>query len=551
MTKAEQITEYLKCKNDFFYFCEKYILIEIAGGDQNFKLYDKQKEFVKLILDQKFVIALKSRQVGISTTLQAFCAWLVTFYENLTIGIISKDLGAATKFSRFIRSMVEKLPEWMNPGFAKYTEMTFITKKTRSEVISAGVNPQEPTRTFRGTVLSFLIIDEGAFVPRISTAWESFAPALSTAHKHARTAGVPYGTVIVSTPNKTTGVGQFYFEQWSMANQAMLDPGESNTLFKPIIIHWKDIKELADDPLWYKNTCALFNNDSRRIRQELELIFLPTSGSFFDEKTCSELQENTKDIIPKNILKLFNGEVWIFEDPKPNCHYIIGIDTASEYGNDKSGITIWDYETLDQIWEYQGKLPVTDFEKVVDYACMQYPGTIVVERNSYGNQIAEHLDRGNFSVSLYKQHIGEQIKTGLGTDIKTRPLMIDALYSYVSQYPQMVKSKRLALELIGLVTKKNGKVEADDNSNDDLAITLSFCAYVRKYDPPLMIELDKRSTSNVLDDIISMNYDHIQHTTKESDNNLGEVNARILKEIKETMVESKETYFNILDFYRG
>jgi stage IV sporulation protein B len=60
---------------------------------------------------------------------------------------------------------------------------------------------------------------------------------------------------------------------------------------------------------------------------------------------------------------------------------------------------------------------------------------------------------------MYKQHVGEQIKAGLGTDLKTRPLMIDALYSYVSQYPQMVKSKSGTIfdsEVINVEKSTNG-----------------------------------------------------------------------------------------------
>ncbi len=66
--------------------------------------------------------------------------------------------------------------------------------------------------------------------------------------------------------------------------------------------------------------------------------------------------------------------------------------------------------------------------------------------------------------------------------------MIDALYSYVTQYPETIKSERLALELTGLVSKKNGRVEADSGCHDDLALSASMCYYVRKYDPPLLID---------------------------------------------------------------
>lgn len=547
----QQVQEWLKCKNDFFYFCLNYVYIEIPGGDVKLTLYEKQKALVRELIKWHYVITLKTRQTGISTTIQAYCVWLLVFYENVGIGIVSKDNSEATSFARAIRAMIEKLPKWMMPKFIKHAEQSFILANG-GKVFSATVNPNEPSKTLRGKPITFLVLDEAAFTNKIEDAWTSMVPALSTSQRHARMNNVPYGTMIISTPNKTTGVGKWYFEKWSNALNSVATPDAISEAgqFRPVIVYWRDIPELADDPLWYKTQCEMFDGNQRKIDQELELKFLPTSGSFFDEATCSQLQENTREAEPKQILKLFNGEVWVFDTPKPNRHYLIGVDTASEYGNDRSAITIWDYESLDQVWEYQGKIPVSDFEKVVDYACAQYSGTLVVERNSYGNQIVEHLERGNFYTMMYKQKMGEQYKTGLTTDLRTRPLMIDALYSYVSQYPQMVKSKRLAIELIGLITKKSGKVEADDGCNDDLAITLAFCAYVRKYDPPLMIEMEKNNDT-ILQGVLSMNYDQTFFKDSfESSTSIEDMNAKIMRHAKEEITSFTDSFVNVMDFYR-
>ena len=79
----EQVREYLACKNNFVYFCSNYILLELPGGDQHLKPYKKQAELIHKIHDEHFVLVLKSRQVGISTVTQAYCAWLAVFYKTL------------------------------------------------------------------------------------------------------------------------------------------------------------------------------------------------------------------------------------------------------------------------------------------------------------------------------------------------------------------------------------------------------------------------------------------------------------------------------------
>lgn len=534
----EYVEEYLKCKQNFDYFCRKYIYLELSGGDKLFTPYKKQSELIDLVNKEKHVLCLKSRQVGISTTIQAYSAWLLDFFDNTVIGIISKDGKESTDFARAIRGMIEKIPKWLKPkagrmgeSFDKKAEQSFILSNG-SKLFASTVNPMAPNKTLRGKAITFLIIDEAAFINKLDEAWTSMVPAISTAQKQARESNVPYGTIILSTPNKTMGPGGWFFNRYTRAMS-----GEG--MFKPFTIHWKEIPELANDPKWYINQCEMFDNDPKKIEQELELKFIPSGGSFFDEKTCLTLQEKTID--PIEIFKIFDGEIWKFQEPIPGKYYIIGVDTAPEFGNDKSAITVWDYETLEQVLEYHTKCKVLDFIKVVKYICNTYPGLIVVENNSYGNQVIEELNNSEFMTMLYKEKRGEsKIAAGLSNNAKTRPLMIDALYTYVTQFPEMVKSKRLALELVGLVHNKYGKVEADSGCYDDLALTLAFAMYVRKYDPPLMIENNKIS-QDTFAEIMQLN-DNL--------NNEGVTNSSIIKYAKNHVFSYTDSFVNTLDMYR-
>ncbi len=532
-----QVEEYIKCKDDFEYFATRYIYLELAGGDVLYVPYQKQLEFVRSIQKYKNIICLKTRQTGISTTTQAYCAWLLNFYDNVVIGVISKDGRESTDFSRAIRNMIEKLPSFLTPKkgreggcFDKKSEQSFILTNG-SKLFTATVNPNAPEKTLRGKAVTFLVIDEAAFINKLDIAWTALVPALSTAAKAARKSGTPYGVLVISTPNKTTGMGAWFFNRYQ---KAMSKEG----IFKVFIVYWKDIPELANDPNWYKNQCEMFENDNRKIEQELELKFLPSSGSFFDEQVCLKLQEGS--ITPIETFKLFEGEIWKFENSIPGKHYIIGVDTAPEFGDNKSAITIWDYETLNQVWEYQTKCQVKDFVKVVKYAAASYNGTIVIENNSYGNQVMEEINNSEYSIMMYKEKRGEnKIVPGLSNNMKTRPLMIDALYSYVNQFPEMVKSQRLALELIGLVSK-NGRVEGDSGCHDDLALTLAFCMYVRKYDPPLFLDNNKVAES-AFTKILNMN------DSKSDDTFM--TNSDIMKHVKENTTNPNDNLINTLSFY--
>lgn len=535
------VTEYLKCKNDFEYFCPKYVFIEIPGKDVTLSPYRKQLELIDLIEKDHYVLVLKSRQIGISTIIQAYSVWLTIFHDNAVVGIISKDGKEATDFARAIRGMIEKLPDWMKPpkgvlgrGFAKRTEQSFILTNG-SKVFASPVAPNAPDKTLRGKAITFLVIDEAAFIHYIDTAWTAMVPALSTNQMQARKAEVPYGTVVLSTPNKTVGPGQWYFERFQKAI------GGGN-IFKPFIIHWKMIPELADDPNWYKTQCELFDDDARKIAQELELKFLPSEGSFFEADTVEKLQEASIEPIEKT--KLYNGEIWKFAEPIPGRYYIAGVDSAPEHGEDKSAIVIYDYETMEQVWEYRGKCKILDFVKIVRVGAAQYPGLIVVESTGgYGNQVVEQMNASEFSFMIYKEKRGKQVTyPGLSTNTKTRPLMIDALYSYITQFPENVKSQRLALELTGLVTKTNGRVEADTGCHDDLALASACAMYVRKYDPPLMV------SSTEFTGITSQLMDVVNFNIRED---MDMTNAGIMKKVKSTLDENQLGFVDIMSLYES
>ncbi len=533
--KAEfYVQEFLRCKNSFDYFCPKYVYLEVTGGDMLFTPYKKQSELIRTLLHQHYVLVLKSRQIGISTIIKAFAVWLTVFHDNVCIGIISKDAPEATDFTRDIIGMVEKLPKWMCPTFNKKTERTFILNNG-SKCYASPVNPNAPEKTLRGKSVTFLIIDEAAFIHHIDIAWTSMVPTLSTNQMHARKHGVPHGTILLSTPNRAVGVGSWFFKRYTRAVS-----GESES-FHPFIIHWKDIEELANDPHWYKSICDLFDNDQRKIEQELELKFLNTEGSFFDEKTSSILQ----DVVTKPIekFKLFNGEIWTFQEPTEEGSYLIGVDTAPEHGEDKSTIVVFDYQTMEQVWEYQGKCKVLDFVKIVKLACSRYPGRVIIESNSYGNQVVEEVYSSEYAPMVYKEKRGVNTEMpGLSTNAKTRPLMIDALYSTITEFPSIIKSQRLSLELISLVSKPSGKVEADIGCHDDLAMATSLCMYCRKYDPPLM--MDRNFKHTLKEEFESIMVDN-------TDVMLGDItNGKVIKHVKENL-EQRSGFINTFDFFNN
>jgi len=539
--QAQHVSEFLKCKNSFEYYCRNYVILELVGGDKLMDPYDKQLELVDLVQREKFVVVLKSRQIGISTITQAYISWLCVFFKNVVIGIVSKDGPEATDFARKIVSILDNLPLWFSVRYKKKSEQSFILKNG-AKCYATPVT-KIPSKTLRGKSVTFLVLDEAAFTENIDEAWTAMVPALSTSQMVARKNNVPYGTVILSTPNKTVGVGRWFYDNYR-------DALSGDDILKYFEIYWKQIPELANDPLWYKTQCQLLKNNQLKISQELELKFVSTEGTFLPGNICKIIQENTRNIIPQNTFRLFGGEMWEFKEPQPGRYYLIGVDTASEHGEDKSAIVIFDYETLEQVWEFHAKCAVSDFAKAVQYACATYKNGLLVIENScgYGNQVVETLERSDYFNMLYKEHRSNKIFPGLNINVKTRQMAIEALYNYVVQFPNSIKSKRLAMELIGLVEKKN-KVQADTGCHDDLCMALAVACYVRKYDPPLGFEVgtDAERYSGDFKLMEQLN-DISDKSTIESMNSTIIKNAK-LKIIEDCMKQGSSVFFDTMNEY--
>ena len=545
---------YLEWKEDPVKFIEECCMMPTPGGDENIVLYEPQKKIVRSFYNDHYLILLKSRQIGMSTICQLICAHLTVFYDNIKIGVISKSRDHASSFCRDTRSFISRIkPEyrWIIPGFDTDQTQKYILNNG-SSLTSSAVNPNQPDAVFRGSALAGLIVDECAFIKKIDDVWTSIAPSLSKAQKSAEDRGIPFGTIILSTPNGTQGTGQWYFQKWTRASS----PDNSNdSLWKSHKIHWSEIPDFSDDPNWYKKQCNQLDNDPRKIQQELECKFISSGDALFNEHVQVSLQESC-EIDPNDVIYYKEGgELWRFGEYSTDQFFLVGIDCASAAGSDYSAVEVIDYETMNQVMEYKGKLEPKLFAEVVKMILKGLPNHIAIVENTggYGQVVlTELMTDGKYQFNVYhekkmrQKQIGpgtppgskfksNQIIPGLSTNSRSRPLILEALFESVNENPNTVKSNRLAAELLCLVNKR-GRVEAASGFNDDLAMAYGFCCYVRKYGqdnlPVVRTASDKIKIKSFNKDLINYNSSNKLSSTYDPEKTVDQLNSDILKHIK-------------------
>lgn len=484
----QRFKEWVRCKEDPHYFISNYIIIQEPGGDILLKPNEAQDKFIKSILETHYTITLKSRQLGISTITRALIVHAMIFNSGIEVGIVSKDGPEATNFSRKTMNMIDNLPDWMHPGFKKKTEQTFILNND-SELNAAAVSPAKPGNTLRGKPLTILVLDEAAFISKVDIAYSGMGVAVTKAQTTAARKGIPYFTAIISTPNGIKGDGEWYHDIWTQALK-----GQST--YDPVALHWKMVKEFREDPLWYKKQCAILNNNERLINQELELKFLGSQHALFPDYIINKLQTITNEIEVLETIDLkvgVNSQLRIYERYDPKNFYIVGVDVAAEFGHADSAITIHEYQTMRQVAEFNGKLSISKFQTLIVNIFKLFSNSIwIIENNSYGEKLvddlyAETILSDYMYLDIKKDKDGRivKIKPGIQTNTRTRPLYIDALYDYIKEEPEIIRSRVMTMELISL-EDVNGKIKSKDK--DDLCMALGLICYVRNNIPRKELE---------------------------------------------------------------
>lgn len=476
------LTQWEEWRNDPVKWAEDCVMVPAAGGSELVKLYEPQKRVLRSFYKDHFIIMNKTRQVGGSFLMKIAAAHISIFYENVNVGVLSRTGNEASQFTKDVKAIIRDIPySWAKPEKFIDDNKRYFTLPNGSGVFTDSVSLQNPTSVFRGRSITVLIIDECAFIPKIDIAYTAVAPTLNKTQLVAKEAGIPYGIVLISTPNKTSGIGYWYYKRWMDAISA------EDSVWVPHKIHWKEIPDFVNDPTWYKRQCDILENNAQKIAQELNLEFIGSEGAIFDADVQRALNEISTIFPPTKSISMDSGRLWIFEEISHNKFYIVGVDTASASGQDYSAIQVIEYRSCRQVMEFKGKLEPKLFAAVLKKIIMMLPKYIVVIENSggYGLTVLNELQFDEEKeYNIYGENRGEgdvkKFIPGLSTNLKTRPLILEAMYNMVVDDPTCIKSDRLSMELLGLVNK-NGKIQADAGFHDDLVMAYAFACYVRKY----------------------------------------------------------------------
>jgi hypothetical protein len=461
LTKKEILKEVLKCGKDSQYFNNNYAKIPHPGhGLIPFKTYDYQDNLLENFDDHRFTIVLKARQLGISTIVAGYIAWLMLFHRDKNVLVVATKLTTAANLVRKVKGIIKHLPSWLKIASIDVDNKNSFELSNGSQVKASSTSADAG----RSESLSLLVIDEAAHVENLSDLWTALYPTISTGGR----------CIALSTPN---GVGDWFHETYIKS-----ESGQNE--FFPVHLMW-DVHPDRDRE-WFETETK--NMSKRQIAQEYECNFNTSGETVIDPDDIQWLKKRIQE--PKYRTGI-DRNYWIWEEFNQENTYLLVSDVSRGDGADFSVFHIFKLETMEIIAEYQGKVTLDLFSEIVYNAGQEYGNAmVVVENNSVGFAVLDKLADKAYPnvyhsikssheyIDQYQAETTSSAIAGFTTSLKTRPLIIAKFEEFIRNKMLTIYSKRLINELDTFIWK-NGRPQAQRSYNDDLIMACAIGCWVR------------------------------------------------------------------------
>jgi hypothetical protein len=430
LSKEDIRNEILRCGKDPAYFLDNYAkIVHQERGVIPFRTFNFQKQLLKDFHDYRYNVILKSRQMGISTIVSGYVAWMMLFHKEKNILVMATKQNTAIEIVDKVRDIIQSVPD-----FLKLATVS-TNNRTKFELSNGSKIQGTPTSkdAGRGQALSLLIIDEAAFVDDMEELWTGLLPTVSTGGR----------CIALSTPN---GVGNWFHKTYSDAEINVNN-------FKPTKLPWSVHPEYTQE--WFANMTK--NMSKRDIAQEFECNFNASGDTVINS---DDIKRMSSMICEPSYKTYIDRNLYIWKTFENGGSYLLTADVARGDGKDFSVFHIIDVKTMEQVAEYQGKIDPDNFAKLIYDTGLEYGGCmVVVENNNIGFSVITKLVDMRYPNVYYSSKLANDFMDsstaqynsnsvpGFATTMKTRPLIVAKLDEFIRNKIFKINSQRTLNEM--------------------------------------------------------------------------------------------------------
>ncbi len=511
--------EWRRCAADERYFLANYVFIpseEDARGRVKFSLFDYQADLLDLVLNNRFVISLKARQLGYTTLAMAHGLWLTMFRPGANILIVSKNQDSSNKNLAQARLGYQFLPEWMKQRAPKLDAdstkgMSFVfpdgmVSKMKAAPSTSGV--------FAGETATFVVWDEAALVEPASLQEDVLRTLLPTTDAGGSfwiisTARGAHNRFAKTYRAAKRGDSQFvaFFKPWMVSPFMRCNKGcgwcSGEKEDRPACRSKYDLRrrEFADQPWRFFQEYPSDDEEAFRESGRPRFVGMASEDSFEDLPFRGDLvwaddgkiEFEVDDQGPLRLSTLV---------PDPQGFYVVGADPSQGVGRDFSSahvVTFTDDGTPEIVGYYQSNtVQPTEFAAALDrmgrfFQGRQWAALLGVEdQGGQGalvvNELHKHLDYPNPYIyqTTGKKRTRQGRMFAFPMTVDRRRAVIDRLGKYVPtvERPDTMIGvyPNLRTELGQFVAQEtaagNVRYAADVGCHDDLVMSLSISLWM-------------------------------------------------------------------------
>ena len=455
----EKLQEYLRCARDPKYFAQKYIkIVHVDHGLIPIDLYDYQEEIIDKITNGRRVVVNTSRQAGKTTTAVVVILHYILFNDHKTVALLANKGDAAREILERIKIAFEALPKWLQQGVIEWNKGS-VEFENGCKILASATSGS----AIRGKSISFLYIDETAFVENWDEFFASVFPTISS--------GNTTKILFTSTPN---GLNHFYKTCEGAKN-------DTNG-YEYVEVPWQRVP--GRDENWRKETLAAMDHDLQKFAQEFCCEFQGSSGTLISGSKLKALVTKIP-LIDKNNIKMY-------ETPIVGHNYVCVADVSRGKGLDYSAFQIIDVTEMPykQVCVFRDNfiLPL-DYADIIFRTSKGYnEASVLVEINDIGQQVAESLlydfDYENVLYTSNNGRSGKIISSGgKGQELgirttKTVKSIGCSVVKMLIEQDQLVINDFDTINELSTFSKKGNSFEAESGCHDDMVMCLVLFAWL-------------------------------------------------------------------------
>ena len=491
----DMVHEFVKCAKDPIYFAEKYIkIVHVDHGLIPIRLYDYQKDIIEAITNNRRVTVNTSRQAGKTTTAVAVILHYVLFNDHKTVALLANKGDAAREILDRIKIAYEALPKWLQQGVIEWNKGS-VEFENGCKILAGATS----SSAIRGKSISFLYIDETAFVENWDEFFASVFPTISS--------GNTTKILFTSTPN---GLNHFY-KTCEGAKE-----GKNGYIF--IEVMWTDVP--GRDQKWKDETLAAMDYDYQKFAQEFECQFLGSSGTLIEGSKLKNLVIREAQAERDNLR--------IFEYPDQSKTYIVIVDVSRGKGLDYSAFQVIDVSQMPyrQVAAYRDNMvtPI-DYAEIIHSVLKMYNNAYaLIEVNDIGEQVSDilHYDY-EVDTLLYTESagrsgkrisggFGKSVDKGIRTTKSVKAIGCNMLKLMVEQ-DQLIVNDFFTINELSTFSRKGNSYEAESGAHDDLVMCLVLFGWLTDQtffkeitDINTMMRLKQRNEDDLMESLLPIGF---------------------------------------------